>query len=705
MADKPNPKKQGANKPPQRPNYQMWVILTLLMVILAFAFLGNGSSAVETSRQEFENMVLAGEVKKVELVNGGDNRISKVLITLTDAALQTPAYQTRLKSNSPFFNRISAPHFQFNVPTAQIFEERWQELMEKLPPEKRLDYDVKEDNNYTNYVFQLGFLLLIIFGFWFLMRRMAGGGGPGGQIFNIGKSRAALFDAESKVKTTFSDVAGLEEAKEEIKEIVDFLKNPSKFTKLGGKIPKGALLVGPPGTGKTLLAKAVAGEAGVPFFSISGSDFVEMFVGVGAARVRDLFKQAKDKAPCIVFIDEIDAIGRSRGRGQMPGANDERENTLNSLLVEMDGFATDSGVIILAATNRPDVLDSALLRPGRFDRQISIDKPDIIGREAIFKVHLKPLKLNKDVDSKKLAAQTPGFAGAEIANVCNEAALIAARRNKDSVDLQDFQDAIDRVIGGLEKKNKLISPEEKKIVAFHEAGHAVAGWFLEHADPLVKVSIVPRGVAALGYAQYLPKEQFLYQTEQLVDEMCMTLGGRAAEEIVFGKISTGALSDLERVTKLAYSMVTVYGMNEKIGNLSFYDSKDSEYAFTKPYSDATAELIDKEAKGIVEDAYERVKAMLNDKREQLDLIANELLDKEIIFQQDLERLIGERPFQKETTYQAFTSGQLERDKEEARKASEAKENAKSEGADKPSENGTAHQGDEQPKEDVAPENT
>ncbi|MEL6536588.1 MAG: ATP-dependent zinc metalloprotease FtsH [Bacteroidota bacterium] len=704
MADKPNPKK-GANKPPQRPNYQMWVILTLLMVILAFAFLGNGSSAVETSRQEFENMVLAGEVKKVELVNRGDSRIPMVLITLTDAALQTPAYQTRLKSNSPFFNRISAPHFEFNVPSAEIFEARWEELMEKLPPEKRLDYDSKEDNNYTNYIFQFGFLLLIIFGFWFLMRRMSGGGGPGGQIFNIGKSRAALFDAESKVKTTFSDVAGLEEAKEEIKEIVDFLKNPSKFTKLGGKIPKGALLVGPPGTGKTLLAKAVAGEAGVPFFSISGSDFVEMFVGVGAARVRDLFKQAKDKAPCIVFIDEIDAIGRSRGRGQMPGANDERENTLNSLLVEMDGFATDSGVIILAATNRPDVLDSALLRPGRFDRQISIDKPDIIGREAIFKVHLKPLKLNKDVDSKKLAAQTPGFAGAEIANVCNEAALIAARRNKDSVDLQDFQDAIDRVIGGLEKKNKLISPEEKKIVAFHEAGHAVSGWFLEHADPLVKVSIVPRGVAALGYAQYLPKEQFLYQTEQLVDEMCMTLGGRAAEEIVFGKISTGALSDLERVTKMAYSMVTMYGMNDKIGNLSFYDSKDSEYAFTKPYSEATAELIDKEVQSIIEDAYQRVKGMLTDKREELDKIAMELLDKEIIFQQDLERLIGERPFQKETTYQAFTSGQLERDKEEARKASEAKESAKSEVAeDKSSENGASHAGDEQPKEDVTPEN-
>ncbi|MEP1955017.1 MAG: ATP-dependent zinc metalloprotease FtsH, partial [Algoriphagus sp.] len=438
-------------------------------------------------------------------------------------------------------------------------------------------------------------------------------------------------------------------------EIVEFLKNPGKFTKLGGKIPKGALLVGPPGTGKTLLAKAVAGEAGVPFFTLSGSDFVEMFVGVGAARVRDLFKQAKEKAPCIIFIDEIDAIGRSRGKGQMPGSNDERENTLNSLLVEMDGFGTDTGVIVVAATNRPDVLDSALLRPGRFDRQISIDKPDIVGREAIFKVHLKPIKTADDVDPKKCAAQTPGFAGAEIANVCNEAALIAARRNKEAVDMQDFQDAVDRVIGGLEKKNKIISPEEKKIVAFHEAGHAVAGWFLEHADPLVKVSIVPRGVAALGYAQYLPKEQFLYQTEQLMDEMCMTLGGRAAEEIIFKKISTGALSDLERVTKMAYSIVSVYGMNDKIGNVSFYDSKQDGYKMTKPYSETTAEVIDDEVRKLIASAYERTKELLTHRIKELDILAKELLEKEILFQADLERLIGKRPFDKETTYQAFTN--------------------------------------------------
>jgi len=535
------------------------------------------------------------------------------------------------------------------------FYEQYDQITKNIPREQKVDIQVDNRSDYTGLFWNVAFLFLLVFGFWILMRRMTGGGGPGGQIFNIGKSKAALFDAENKVKITFEDVAGLDEAKEEIKEIVEFLKNPAKFTKLGGKIPKGALLVGPPGTGKTLLAKAVAGEAGVPFFSLSGSDFVEMFVGVGAARVRDLFKQAKEKAPCIIFIDEIDAIGRSRGRGSMPGANDERENTLNSLLVEMDGFATDSGVIILAATNRPDVLDSALMRPGRFDRQISIDKPDIAGREHIFRVHLKPIKLAKDVDTKKLAAQTPGFAGAEIANVCNEAALIAARRDKKEVEMQDFHDAIDRVIGGLEKKTKIISPEEKRIVAYHEAGHAVAGWFLEHADPLVKVSIVPRGVAALGYAQYLPKEQFLYQTEQLMDEMSMTFGGRAAEEIVFGKISTGALSDLERITKMAYSMVTIYGMNDKIGNISFFDSKQSEYNFNKPYSEATAERIDQEVKKIVDTAYDRTKQLLILHREHLEIIAKELLEKEILFQSDLERLIGKRPFSHQTTYEKFTS--------------------------------------------------
>jgi cell division protease FtsH len=426
-------------------------------------------------------------------------------------------------------------------------------------------------------------------------------------------------------------------------EIVDFLQNPKKYTNLGGKIPKGVLLVGPPGTGKTLLAKAVAGEAGVPFFSLSGSDFVEMFVGVGASRVRDLFKQAKEKAPCIIFIDEIDAIGRARGKNLMQGSNDERENTLNQLLAEMDGFGTDSGVIIMAATNRPDILDSALMRPGRFDRQISVDRPDLQGREEIFKVHLLPLtKLSSDVDAQKLAAQTPGFAGAEIANVCNEAALIAARHNKEAVDMQDFQDAIDRVIGGLEKKNKIISPEEKSIVAYHEAGHAIAGWYLPHADPLLKVSIVPRGVAALGYAQYLPKEQYLYRTEQLMDSMCMTLGGRIAEDIFFGKISTGAQNDLERITKLAYSMITIYGMNEKVGHVSFHDPQ-GEYGYQRPYSEKTAELIDEEVRALIQKAYDITKALLTEKREQLEKVAKALLEKEILFKSDLEDLIGRRP--------------------------------------------------------------
>jgi cell division protease FtsH len=526
-------------------------------------------------------------------------------------------------------------------------------MQEGIPDDDKVPFVVDTRNDWTSFLGTWGFFIVMILVMYFILGRMSGGVGPGGQIFNIGRSRATLFDAENKVKITFNDVAGLDEAKEEIKEIVEYLQSPDKFKKLGAKIPKGALLVGPPGTGKTLLAKAVAGEAGVPFFSLSGSDFVEMFVGVGAARVRDLFKQAKEKAPCIIFIDEIDAVGRSRGRGAMPGSNDERENTLNSLLVEMDGFATDSGIIIVAATNRPDVLDPALLRPGRFDRQISVDKPDVIGREAIFKVHLKPLKLSTDVNIQKLSSQTPGFAGAEIANVCNEAALIAARRNREEVTMQDFQDAMDRVIGGLEKKNKLISPEEKEIVAYHEAGHAVAGWFLEHADPLVKVSIVPRGVAALGYAQYLPREQYLYRTEQLFDEMCMTLGGRAAEDVVFGKISTGALSDLERVTKVAYSMVTMYGMNERIGNISYYDSKQSDYAFTKPYSESTSQAIDEEVRKLIDQAYQFVKNLLFEKRDKLEVLAKELLEKEILFQSDLEKLIGKRPYEKETSYQAY----------------------------------------------------
>ncbi|MDQ3536169.1 MAG: ATP-dependent zinc metalloprotease FtsH, partial [Bacteroidota bacterium] len=648
MVDK-SKKKKIIPKPPQKPGYQIWIIVSLLILIVAVTFMNRGGSAITISQRQFEQMILNNDVKEVAYVSNQNI----VEVTLKEEALQNTRYRSELEERN-LWSIEQGPHYKFKPPSAEVFDSNFRELEQRLPDDQRIGYKVEERSDFMQFLASWGFLFLILFGFWFLMRRMTGTGGPGGQIFNIGKSKAALFDAENKVKITFDNVAGLDEAKEEVMEIVEFLKTPQKFTKLGGKIPKGALLVGPPGTGKTLLAKAVAGEAEVPFFTLSGSDFVEMFVGVGAARVRDLFKQAKEKAPCIIFIDEIDAIGRSRGRGQVPGSNDERENTLNSLLVEMDGFATDSGVIILAATNRPDVLDSALLRPGRFDRQISIDKPDIVGRDHIFKVHLEPLKLAKDVESKKLAAQTPGFAGAEIANVCNEAALIAARRNKEAVDLQDFQDAIDRVIGGLEKKNKIISPEEKKIVAYHEAGHAVAGWFLEHADPLVKVSIVPRGVAALGYAQYLPKEQFLYQTEQLVDEMCMTLGGRAAEEIIFGKVSTGALSDLERVTKMAYSIVSMYGMNDKIGNVSFYDSKQSEYNYNKPYSESTAQTIDEEVRKIITAAYDRTKQMLTDKKDKLEIIAKELLEKEILFQNDLERLIGPRPFDKQTTYQAYT---------------------------------------------------
>lgn len=644
-----NKNKKFIPKPPQKPNFQLWLIITAVIVLVGVTWFNQTNAVVEITIKRFEDMMLSNDVKKIVVINNQDY----VEVTLKEEALENQRYKDELGAQNRFYN-VTGPHYRINVVSGESFIERLNELERQLPEDQRIGYTAKNEESWGNWISTFGFLILIFFLFWMMMRRMSGPSGPGGQIFNVGKSRAQLFDAENKVKVTFDNVAGLDEAKEEVEEIVEFLKNPSKFTKLGGKIPKGALLIGPPGTGKTLLAKAVAGEAGVPFFTLSGSDFVEMFVGVGAARVRDLFKQAKEKAPCIIFIDEIDAIGRSRGKGQMPGSNDERENTLNSLLVEMDGFGTDSGVIVLGATNRPDVLDSALLRAGRFDRQISIDKPDIIGREAIFRVHLGPIKTADDVDAKKLAAQTPGFAGAEIANVCNEAALIAARRNKEQVDMQDFQDAVDRVIGGLEKKNKIISPEEKMIVAYHEAGHAVAGWFLEHADPLVKVSIVPRGIAALGYAQYLPKEQFLYQTEQLIDDMCMALGGRAAEELIFGKISTGALSDLERITKMAYSIVSVYGMNERIGNVSFYDSKSSDYKFNKPYSEATAQTIDEEVRKLINFAYERTKNLLSEKREELEKIAQELLEKEILFQSDLEKIIGKRPFETETSYQAFT---------------------------------------------------
>lgn len=617
-------------------NYQIWVLVALIISIIALTYFNKSSTTIEITQKRFEKMLRLGDVREVVIVN---EKFIEVILN-SDALTRAP-YEQEISQRSPFATKLG-PHYRFQVISDESFKKDLDVLQSALPEEKRIAYRVETRHDFSNWFFSWGILIALFVGFWYLMRRMANGAG-GGQLFNIGKAKVSLFDADNKVNITFKDVAGLDEAKVEIEEIVDFLRNPTKYTDLGGKIPKGALLVGPPGTGKTLLAKAVAGEAGVPFFSLSGSDFVEMFVGVGAARVRDLFKQAKEKAPCIIFIDEIDAVGRSRGSGRMPGSNDERENTLNSLLVEMDGFTTDSGVIILAATNRPDILDKALLRPGRFDRMISIDKPDCVGREAIFKVYLEKLKLGLDVDVNRLATQTPGFAGADIANICNEAALIAARHGKTVVETQDFQDAIDRVIGGLEKKTKIISPEEKQIVAYHEAGHAVAGWFLEYSTPLVKVSIVPRGVAALGYAQYLPNEQFLYTTEQMIDEMCKSLGGRVAEEIVFGRITTGALSDLESITKMAYSMVTIYGMNEKIGNISFYDSKSSEYNFDKPYSEATAKMIDEEVKIMVDKAYIRTKQLLNDRRKELEIIAQELLDKEVLFQSDVERLIGPRP--------------------------------------------------------------
>lgn len=639
---KKNNNNPGGEGPDKKPKFNFYWVYLILAVMIIFTYIfSKPNSAEETDWTKVETMIKNKDVNKIIVVN---HELAEVY--LTDEALKKPEYNQE-KSDKPFYDTKGGPQFFFNIGSEDVLETKLANLekeypqqVQKAPPviyQNRTDYL----RDILGWVFPIAAMVLI----WiFIMRRIGGGGGPGGQIFNIGKSKATLFEKDTKVKINFKDVAGLEEAKVEIMEIVDFLKNPKKYTDLGGKIPKGALLVGPPGTGKTLLAKAVAGEANVPFFSLSGSDFVEMFVGVGASRVRDLFRQAKEKAPCIIFIDEIDAIGRARGRNLVQGANDERENTLNQLLTEMDGFSTNSGVIILAATNRPDILDPALMRPGRFDRQITIDKPDIVGRDQIFKVHLRPIKIAKDVDSHKLAVQTPGFAGAEIANVCNEAALIAARRNKTVVEMQDFQDAIDRVIGGLEKKNKIISPDEKKIVAYHEAGHAVAGWFLEHAAPLVKVSIVPRGVAALGYAQYLPKEQYLYTKEQLLDTVCMALGGRVAEDIVFGRVSTGAQNDLERITKLAYDMVVMYGMNDKVGNISYNDPL-GEYGYGKPYSDKTAEMIDEEIRKFITEAYTRTKELLLSKREQLTKLAEVLLEKEIIFQSDLEGILGKRPWE------------------------------------------------------------
>ena len=619
---------------PKKLNFNSyWIYGIIILVLIAIQMITAMSIQTKTiSQGQFEDIALDGDIEKVEVINK-----NLVNIYLKKTVVEDGKYPEIKDSKLSNLH----PHFKYEIGDISYFYDRIEYLETKGV---KIDPVASSKTNWYGPL--IGWILpfLLLIGLWlFIMRRMSGGaGGPGGQIFNIGKSKATLFDnTNSKVNVTFADVAGLDEAKEEVMEVVDFLKNPKKYTSLGGKIPKGVLLVGPPGTGKTLLAKAVAGEAAVPFFSISGSDFVEMFVGVGASRVRDLFKQAREKAPCIVFIDEIDAIGRARGKGAIQGGNDERENTLNQLLVEMDGFSTDKGVILMAATNRPDILDGALLRPGRFDRQIGIDRPDLQGREAIFKVHLKTIKTGPDMNAQTLAEMTPGFAGAEIANVCNEAALIAARRNKKAVDMDDFNYALDRVIGGLEKKNKLISPFEKKIIAFHEAGHAICGWYLEHASPLVKVTIVPRGVGTLGYAQYLPKEEYITRTEALLDRMCMTMGGRAAERIVFDKISTGAQSDLDQVTKMAYSMIAVYGMNKKVGNVSFYGMQQDQ--FSKPYSDDTARLIDEEVRAMIDAQYERAQALLHDKRDELNALANALLENEVLHKSDVERLIGSRP--------------------------------------------------------------
>ncbi len=648
----------GNNDPNKKKNkinmYWMWGII--LLALIAYNFIHTITvGGIQVNQSYLTEVIKSGDVKidlqadkeKTGLVVERGANIAHLYLS-KDSIEKKKAFYTSMMTAEDYdrLRKSIVPQLYFKIPKEDAFEKSLNDFYEKNPTIKQIrpEYSAESEAIGETIRFILPILLLGLL-FVLMMRKMNGGGaggGPGG-IFSIGKSKATLFDKGTRVNINFGDVAGLDEAKVEVMEIVDFLKNPKKYTALGGKIPKGALLVGPPGTGKTLLAKAVAGEAQVPFFSLSGSDFVEMFVGVGASRVRDLFKQAREKAPCIIFIDEIDAIGRARGKNAMM-SNDERENTLNQLLVEMDGFGTDLGIIILAATNRPDVLDTALLRPGRFDRQISIDRPDMVGREAIFKVHLTPIKVTETLDVHKLAEQTAGFAGADIANVCNEAALIAARKNKAAVDMTDFQDAIDRVIGGLEKKNKLISPEEKEIIAYHEAGHAICGWYLEHAYPLLKVTIVPRGTAALGYAQYTPKEQYLYNTDQLNDQICMTLGGRAAEEIFFGKISTGASNDLQQISKIAYSMITVYGMNDKLGNISYYDPAQ-ENMFTKPYSEETGKIIDSEVRILIEKAYVKTKTLLQDKKADVEKLAKELLVKEVLFKSDVEALIGKRPFE------------------------------------------------------------
>jgi cell division protease FtsH len=629
------------NPNPNKFKVSPWLIYTAILLIFLFiSFITNGSSLNEPGQltsSKFNEYLQKGQIEKVIVYNKVEAEVF-----LNDAAIKS---DTHKKVSKDVFDRPNkGPHYTFNIGNDQIFQKK---LEEAVAAGKLNDFNFMAKSNWSDILISLLPIIIIIAVWIFIMRKMSGGGaGGGGQIFNIGKSKAKLFDEKTDIKTTFKDVAGLEGAKEEIQEIVEFLKNPEKYTNLGGKIPKGALLVGPPGTGKTLLAKAVAGEAQVPFFSLSGSDFVEMFVGVGASRVRDLFKQAKEKSPAIIFIDEIDAVGRARGKSNMSGGNDERENTLNQLLTEMDGFGTNSNVIVLAATNRADVLDKALMRAGRFDRQIFVDLPDIRERAEIFKVHLTPLKKVDGLDTEFLAKQTPGFSGADIANVCNEAALIAARNNKTAVDKQDFLDAVDRIVGGLEKKNKIVTPDEKRAIAIHEAGHATVSWMLEHAAPLIKVTIVPRG-QSLGAAWYLPEERLIVRPDQMLDEMCATMGGRAAEKVTFNRISTGALSDLEKVTKQARAMVTVYGLNEKIGNVTYYDSTgQSEYNFSKPYSEETAKVIDEEISLLIEGQYQRAIQILEDNKDKLNQLANILIDKEVIFKDDLEAIFGKRTFDK-----------------------------------------------------------
>lgn len=630
------------NKPPQFNFNFYWVYAVVILIILGINAIDYGNHPQETTWSNFSTWVKAGDVDKVVVVN---KEVVNVFIKRT--ALAKPEFAK--VRNKTFGSGVNpGPHYAFTIGDVSTFNEDLREVQKDMP--ENLHVNVSYNNNDRSYwdlllSWLLPFVLLLVI-YMFIIRRM--GSGPGGsQIFNIGKSKATLFDKDLHVKVTFNDVAGLEEAKVEVMEIVDFLKNPKKYTQLGGKIPRGALLVGPPGTGKTLLAKAVAGEAQVPFFSLSGSDFVEMFVGVGASRVRDLFRQAKEKAPSIIFIDEIDAIGRARGKQPSFSANDERESTLNQLLTEMDGFGSNSGVIILAATNRADILDRALLRPGRFDRQIYVELPDLNGRKEIFKVHAKPLKLDPGLDLDFLAKQTPGFSGADIANLCNEAALIAARHNKTSISQKDFLDAVDRIVGGLEKKNKIISAHEKKVIAYHESGHAAVSWLLQYTAPLVKVTIVPRG-NSLGAAWYLPEERQITTKEQIMDEICAALGGRAAEEVTFGAVSTGALSDLEKITKQAYASVAVFGLNDEIGNVSYYDSSgNSEYSFQKPYSEKTAELIDKEVKKMIDAAYHRTYSLLKSNKEKLDALASTLLEKEVIFKDDLERIFGKRQWDAE----------------------------------------------------------